>query len=270
MNAKETSGKEHLAVARALNLPISTKHSIEISRTLRYKTTAFAKAFLEDVIAMDRPVPFRTFNKDMGHKKGMTAGRYPEKAAREFLKLVNSVEANAQFKGLNTAQLKITKILANLASIPMSGGRSRTATKRSNIEIEVKELSQKKADASKSTKAAKPVQREKSQSGKDDITKDDGKKAAEVKKQEHPTEKHQPSSSSVHPAPSHLGASQGAPSAAPVQTTPVQTKEPSPEALLKKVQERAAQMNKKTTTELGKVETLLTELQKKGTLRGSS
>ena len=264
MNAKETSGKEHLAVARALNLPISTKHSIEISRTLRYKTTAFAKAFLEDVIAMDRPVPFRTFNKDMGHKKGMTAGRYPEKAAREFLKLVNSVEANAQFKGLNTAQLKITKILANLASIPMSGGRSRTATKRSNIEIEVKELSPKKADASKSTKAAKPVQSEKGQSGKDD-----DKKAAEVKKQEHPAEKQQPSSTHVYPAPSHLGSSQGASSAAPAQTAPAQTKEPSPEALLKKVQERAAQMNKKTTTELGKVESLLTELQKKGTLRGS-
>jgi len=130
---------EHFASASALNLPISTKHSIEISRYLRYKTTAFAKNFLENVIALKKAVPFRRFNRDMGHKAGMAAGRFPQKAAKEFLRLIKSVEANAQFKGLNTSNLKIIRILANKASVPVTGGRHRRGTKRASIEIEVKE-----------------------------------------------------------------------------------------------------------------------------------
>ena len=122
---QSTEGTEHLASAKALNLPISTKHSIEISRHLRYKTTAFAIRFLEDVVVQKQAVPFKRFKRDVGHKAGMSAGRYPQKAALDFLKLVKSVEANAQVKGLNTSSLKIIKLIANKASVPLTGGRHR-------------------------------------------------------------------------------------------------------------------------------------------------
>lgn len=137
-------GKEHLASATAKDLFISTKHCIELCRCLRYKTTTEAKKILEGVITIKKPIPFRRFRKDLGHKPGMAGGRFPEKAARQFLKLVNSVEANAQFKGLNTSNLKIIKILANRASLPFTGRRQRTSTKRSHLEIEVKETKGKK------------------------------------------------------------------------------------------------------------------------------
>jgi len=135
---------EHFASAKALNLPISAKHSIEISKSLRYKSTDYAKRFLEEVSVLKRAVPFNRFNRDMGHKAGMSAGRYPQKAAKEFLKLIQSVEANAQFKGLNTSHLKIVKIIANKASVPVTGGRHRYGTKRTNLEVEVKEAAKKK------------------------------------------------------------------------------------------------------------------------------
>ena len=144
---KQKIGSEHLAKASASNLSVSTKHSVELCRNLRYKKTAKAKEILEGVIAVKKPIPFRRFTKDLGHKPGIGAGRYPQKAAKEFLKLVRAVENNAQFKGLNTSSLKIVKIVANKASVPMTGGRHRTSTKRTHLEIEVREAKEKKKEA---------------------------------------------------------------------------------------------------------------------------
>lgn len=135
----ETAIKEHSARAKANNLHVSTKHSVEICRYLRYKTTSIAKKILEGIIALKTPVPFKRFKRNVGHKPGMAAGRFPQKAAREVLKLIKAAETNAQFKGLNTSNLKITKLLANKASVPMTGGRRREASKRTHLEIEVKE-----------------------------------------------------------------------------------------------------------------------------------
>jgi large subunit ribosomal protein L22 len=137
---------ENIAKASSLNLAISTKDSVEISNFLRYKPLSFAKAYLEEVVELKKAIPLKRFIRDVGHKKGMSSGRYPVKAAKQFLVLLNSVEANAQFKGLNTSGLKITKLISNKASIPSTGGRSRTGTKRTSLEIEVKEASDKKKD----------------------------------------------------------------------------------------------------------------------------
>ncbi len=139
MAVPATAAGTRAAHARALGVSISTKQSVEISHALRYRNTAFAKRYLEEVAALRRAVPFRRFNKDMGHKPGMAAGRYPQKAAKAFLQLVRSVEANAQVLGLDTANLKITKLLANKASVPVTGGRRHRGTKRTHLEIEVQE-----------------------------------------------------------------------------------------------------------------------------------
>jgi large subunit ribosomal protein L22 len=147
---------EHSASARGLNLSISTKHSVEICKRLRYKTTNFAKSYLAEVMDLKRPVAFTKYKRAIGHKPGMAAGRYPQKAATQFLKLVKSAEANAQVKGLDISNLKITKILANKAAIPMTGGRSRTQTKRTHLEIfvaEGKKTGKKNPGSTKLTKA---------------------------------------------------------------------------------------------------------------------
>ncbi len=149
----------HSAKARLTNLSVSTKHSIEISKYLRYKKVSAAKVFLENVVLLKSAVPFKTHNMDMGHKRGIGPGRYPTKAAKEFLTLLKSVESNAQDKGLNTDNLKISKLIANKASIPMTGGRHRQATKRTHLEVEVIEGKEKK----KSVKPAKKKAESKSE-----------------------------------------------------------------------------------------------------------
>ncbi len=201
MTEKQQIGKEHRASAKSTNLSVSTKHSIEISKSLRFKNTTLAKKILEDLISLKRPIPFKTHNRDTGHKAGMAAGRFPIKAAREFLSLINSVEANAQAKGLNTSSLKISKLIPNKASTPLTGGRRRRGTKRTHLEIEVVEEVSKSGKRSKKSpkspkvnvaekKEAKEVKKEeaKEEVKKEVKTEEKTEKVEEVKKTEEKVE----------------------------------------------------------------------------------
>lgn len=246
MASKNTADSGHVAVARALDLPVSTKHCIELCRTLRYKNTAAAKQILENVVSLRRPIPFRRFTKDRGHKPGMAAGQYPRNAAKEILKLIHSVEANAQVKGLNASNLKITKILANKASIPVTGGRHRSATKRTHVEVEVCERKVSKV-ATKVTKQGteeKPVEKE--------------VKKKDVKQPEPHAHKEVPSERAVPERKENVQKRSAAPMV-----------EPSPAELLQKAQVRAAELNKKEKEQekTKEVSNLYEELQKKGSLR---
>ncbi|MBS3152344.1 50S ribosomal protein L22 [Candidatus Woesearchaeota archaeon] len=88
-------------------LPISTKMSVEICNLIRNKSLLSARRILQDVVTMKRPIPIRRFNADLAHKPGMAAGRYPISASKVFLGLLDSVEANAENKGLNVNNLLV-------------------------------------------------------------------------------------------------------------------------------------------------------------------
>lgn len=135
-----------MARAIGMTLPISFKQSVEICSTIKNKKTNDAKKMLQDVSAKKLAIPFKRFNSGIGHKKSIGPGRYPEKASREIIKLIEVVEANAQFKGLNTSNLVIAHISAHKAPKAWHFGRkTRRKMKRTNIEIIVQEK-QKKND----------------------------------------------------------------------------------------------------------------------------
>jgi large subunit ribosomal protein L22 len=152
---------EHTAKAVGVGLPISTKTSVEVCSFIRRKNLDKVKNLLKQVIDKKIAVPFKKFNRDVGHKKGkIAAGRYPEKTCIEVLKLLESVEANAQFKGLNTSNLIIKSIIANAANRPWHYGRQRRRKmKRTNIEIIVEERAVKKEEK-KEVKAKKVEKKE--------------------------------------------------------------------------------------------------------------
>jgi len=132
--------KENMARVLGRSLPISTKFSIEICNFIKNRTTAEAKDILKKVVEGKKAIPFKRFNSDLSHKRGIGAGRYPKKPAQEIAGLIESVEANAQFKGLNTSNLYIKHICAHLASRPWRYGRQRRRkTKRTHVEIIVEE-----------------------------------------------------------------------------------------------------------------------------------
>ena len=98
------------AKAMAYELNVSPKHCIEILREIRGKKLAVAKTYLEDVIAKKKSVPFKRFNRNVGHKRhqtGWDAGRYPVKACGEILTIIKNAEANAEYKGLDTDNMRV-------------------------------------------------------------------------------------------------------------------------------------------------------------------
>ena len=151
---------ENCAKAVGMALPISRKQSIMVCNFIRNKNVKLAKKLLAEVIDLKRAVPFTRFNDDMGHKAGMAAGRYPVKACKNILKIVESAEANAQFKGLSTADLTIRHASAQKGPDTWHYGRHiRRRAKRTHIEIVLEEKKTAKKEVKKA-KAKKPEAKE--------------------------------------------------------------------------------------------------------------
>lgn len=134
---------ENTAIVMGKGLPISTRHSVEICNFIKNRTTEESKKLLEGVIAGRIAVPFKRYNKNVGHRKGKIAsGRYPKNASESVLKLVKSVEANAKHQGMNLP-LIIEEAIANKAVRSWHHGRiRRIKTKRTHIKLLVKEFKQ--------------------------------------------------------------------------------------------------------------------------------
>ena len=135
---------ENAARAKANEIPVSPKHSIEIARFIRNMTTAEAKAYLADVVELKKAIPFKRFNRNVAHKRGLegwAAGRYPVKAAKAYIRLLDSVEKNAEYIGLDTEILRIDHVSANRgrglrAFFPRAMGRA-TPKRRETVNIEI-------------------------------------------------------------------------------------------------------------------------------------
>lgn len=152
---------EHMARVLGRDLSISTKQSIEICNFIKKKKVKEAKKLLGRVMENKLAVPFKRFNKNMGHKPGIAAGRYPQKTTGQIIKLLDEVEANAQNKGLNADDLYISHICAHKASAPWHYGRQRRRKmKRTHIEIVVEEKEEKKKQREEKKKPVKEVVKE--------------------------------------------------------------------------------------------------------------
>jgi len=137
---------EHEAKVAGRNMPISTKQTIEIANFIRGKNLMKSKEMLAKVITKEKAVPYGRFNMDTGHRKGNVGpGRYPVKASKEILNLLDSLEANAQNKGLDVDALYIKTIIPNQGATVWHYGRQRRRqAKRTNIEIIAEEKEEEK------------------------------------------------------------------------------------------------------------------------------
>jgi len=136
--------REKTARAQAYELHVSPKHCREICRTIRGMKVERAKKFLENVIECKESVPFRRYNRDVGHRsgqKGWPAGRYPKKASMNILKLVKGVESNAEEKGLDSEYLQIVHAATKKGRtiegmMPRAMGRA-TAKNTQTVTVEI-------------------------------------------------------------------------------------------------------------------------------------
>ena len=139
---------DRTAVATGRNMRISPKHAREICHEIKGKYLETAQEFLEQVIEKKKSVPFRRYKKKVPHRsdlKKWTAGRYPQKAAREILRVLENVEQNSSFKGLEVSRLRITHMAAQRGRkirgiTPRAQGRSSPSNQTlTHVEVVVTE-----------------------------------------------------------------------------------------------------------------------------------
>ncbi len=95
---------------------VSPKFSREVCRAIVGLKLPEAKKLMEDVIEMRRMIPYRRYNKKRAHHAQTRGpGGYPVKVARHMLKLLESLEANAEFKGLDPDEVVIIHAAAHKA-----------------------------------------------------------------------------------------------------------------------------------------------------------
>lgn len=106
--------EREVARAQAYDLDCSYKDLGQVLAAIKGKNIQEAKKTLEDCISLKKAIPFKKFNKGMGHRSelGGRKGKYPKKEARIALKLLENAEANADYKGLDSDGLVVVQAAA--------------------------------------------------------------------------------------------------------------------------------------------------------------
>jgi ribosomal protein uL22 len=174
--------EENTVKAVGRNLNVSPKQGTEICKYVRGRPLAQAKMLLQQSIDMKRAVPFTRFTNGLGHKSGMSAGRYHPKACALILNVIKSAEANAKNKGFNGADLKVVHIAMQIGPKNQHAGRQRRSIfKNSHIEVVLQEIKG-------LTSRKKNVKSEKSNKTESKVeTKNDGVEKSEKKNVERST-----------------------------------------------------------------------------------
>lgn len=127
---------------------ISHKHAREVAVAIKGLSIERARDYLQAVIIKERAIAYRRFNNQVGHRTdpGMMSGRYPQKTVKEFIKVLDNLESNAEYKGMDLDRLKIVNATVHKGVIvkrfiPRAMGR---ATPRNNtlthVELVAQEL----------------------------------------------------------------------------------------------------------------------------------
>jgi len=120
------------------DLPISPKVGAAICKFIRGKALEKAIREMEETTQMKRAIPMKG---EYAHRKGkMMSGKYPLKAAKEFLVLLKSLQSNANNHDIEKPF--ISEAVANKGTtVYASGGRTK---KRAHVKIACKTKKEKK------------------------------------------------------------------------------------------------------------------------------
>ena len=141
-----TADPDTTAKALGKEMPVSPKFAREVAGMIRGMSVEAARQALEDVIDKKRAVPLRRYNKRVSHKPGVGPGRYPVKAAKAILGVLDSAASNAEYKGLNVDSMAIAIISVSRGRtipghMPRAHGRATQWNQETvNLEIIIEEV----------------------------------------------------------------------------------------------------------------------------------
>jgi large subunit ribosomal protein L22 len=134
------------AKAYGYELHCSPKDSMNLAYAIKGMKTENAKKFLKEIIEMKRPLPATFHKQKLAHQKGIGPGSYPQKAAGYMLKTLENAENNAEYKGFDVENMKISHISTYRGRIikgimPRAQGRATDKNKKTtDIEIILEEV----------------------------------------------------------------------------------------------------------------------------------
>jgi large subunit ribosomal protein L22 len=130
-----------VARARGVELPISPKKTYEVLNAIRGLSVDRAREVLEAAAEGRRPIPFRRYNQETAHHRGVGPSRYATKVVRHVLALLESAQGNAEYENLDTDRLYV-RVAASArgrihkASMPRAHGHATPWNEQTtNIEI---------------------------------------------------------------------------------------------------------------------------------------
>ncbi len=146
MGYTQKTDPETTSRALGVEISVSPKHCREVCKMLVGKKVEDAKKYLQGVIELKTPVPYTRFKMFLNPKPKVGPGRYPKKAAKAILRVIESAQSNAEYKGLEADNMRIKVAAAHRGSIeksymPRAQGRSTPWNEQTtNIEIILEEI----------------------------------------------------------------------------------------------------------------------------------
>ena len=135
--SKDVDNESKATKARGTHLRVHYKHCREIAHAILGRGLKNARQYLENVLEYKDAIPFTKYKSGIGRhsvaKKYKATGdkvSWPIKATKTFLDLITNLESNAEVKGLNIENVKITH--ANVNQAPKMRRRTYRAHGRIN------------------------------------------------------------------------------------------------------------------------------------------
>ena len=146
MGYTQEADPETTSKAIGKELSVSPKHCREVCKMLVGMKVEDAKKYLEDVIELKKAVPYTRFKMFLNPKPKIGPGRFPKNAAKAILRVLQSAQSNAEYKGLEADNMRVKVAAAHRGRIeksfmPRAQGRSTPWNEQTtNIEIILEEI----------------------------------------------------------------------------------------------------------------------------------
>jgi large subunit ribosomal protein L22 len=146
MGYTQEADPEKTSKAIGKEISVSPKHCREVCKMLVGMKVERAKEYLNGVIELKQAVKYTRFKMFLNPKPRIGPARYPTKAAKAILRVIESAQSNAEYKGLEADNMRVKVAAAHRGSIeksfmPRAQGRSTPWNEQTtNIEIILEEV----------------------------------------------------------------------------------------------------------------------------------